>query len=153
MAQNVDGMLRRGWGETLRRDTWWVQPLVVFLVLSAFIVYANIAAFQNDHYTHGNYLSPFYSPTLFASEAAEGAAAEEISRREEHMHHSFFGAQPSWWPGFIPFSPALLILIFPAGFRLTCYYYRGAYYKAFWADPPNCAVGEPRSGYLGEQTP
>jgi hypothetical protein len=40
----------------------------------------------------------------------------------------------------------------PAGFRLTCYYYRGAYYKAFWADPPSCAVGEPRLSYRGEQT-
>src|SRR5262249_23613892 len=39
----------------------------------------------------------------------------------------------------------------PGGFRVTCYYYRGAYYKAFWADPPSCAVGEPRKGYLGER--
>jgi hypothetical protein len=39
----------------------------------------------------------------------------------------------------------------PAGFRLTCYYYRGAYYKAFWADPPSCAVGEPRTQYWGER--
>jgi hypothetical protein len=35
---------------------------------------------------------------------------------------------------------------------MTCYYYRGAYYKAFWADPPSCAVGEPRKGYLGESS-
>src|SRR5205814_1240648 len=35
--------------------------------------------------------------------------------------------------------------------RLTCYYYRGAYYKAFWADPPGCAVGEPRNSYWGER--
>jgi hypothetical protein len=48
------------------------------------------------------------------------------------------------------FSPALLILPFPGLFRLTCYYYRGAYYKAFWADPPACAVGEPRKQYCGE---
>lgn len=40
----------------------------------------------------------------------------------------------------------------PGGFRLTCYYYRGAYYKAFWADPPSCAVGEPRKSYLGEHS-
>jgi hypothetical protein len=40
----------------------------------------------------------------------------------------------------------------PGGFRLTCYYYRGAYYKAFWADPVACAVGEPRKGYRGEQS-
>ena len=48
-------------------------------------------------------------------------------------------------------TPALLILWAPGGFRFTCYYYRGAYYKAFWADPPACAVGEPRSGYRGER--
>ena len=40
----------------------------------------------------------------------------------------------------------------PALFRLTCYYYRGAYYKAFWADPPACTVAEPRLRYLGEQS-
>jgi uncharacterized membrane protein YjgN (DUF898 family) len=51
-----------------------------------------------------------------------------------------------------PFSPALLILPFPGLFRFTCYYYRGAYYKAFWADPISCAVGEPRNSYWGEKT-
>ena len=40
----------------------------------------------------------------------------------------------------------------PAGFRLTCYYYRGAYYKSFWADPPACTVGEPRKRYWGENS-
>jgi hypothetical protein len=50
------------------------------------------------------------------------------------------------------FSPAFLVLWAPAGFRFTCYYYRGAYYKAFWADPPNCAVGEPRKAYIGERS-
>jgi hypothetical protein len=44
----------------------------------------------------------------------------------------------------------MLILWAPGGFRFTCYYYRGAYYKAFWADPPSCTVGEPRKSYLGE---
>ena len=46
----------------------------------------------------------------------------------------------------------MLILWAPGGFRVTCYYYRGAYYKAFWADPPSCAVGEPRKKYLGERS-
>ena len=54
-----------------------------------------------------------------------------------------------WLPFRLP-SRRLSFLWAPAGFRLTCYYYRGAYYKAFWADPPNCAVGEPRKGYIGE---
>ena len=52
----------------------------------------------------------------------------------------------------LPFSPAILILWAPGGFRLTCYYYRGAYYKSFWADPPACAVGEPRKTYRGENS-
>jgi len=41
-------------------------------------------------------------------------------------------------------TAAVLVLWAPGGFRVTCYYYRGAYYKAFWADPPSCTVGEPR---------
>jgi hypothetical protein len=125
----------RGFGETTRRDFWWVQPLTVFIVLSAFIVYATWAAFQGNHYTFGPYLSPFYSPELFGD-----------------SEHSWFGPKPSWWPAWLIFSPALLILWAPGGFRFTCYYYRGAYYKAFWADPPSCAVGEPRKSYWGERT-
>jgi hypothetical protein len=114
-----------------------VQPLVVFVGFSAFILYSTWAAFQNAHYTleGTGYLSPFYSPELFGD-----------------SHHAWFGPKPGWWPGFMPWSPAFLVLWAPGGFRLTCYYYRGAYYKAFWADPPSCAVGEPRKGYLGERS-
>jgi len=55
--------------------------------------------------------------------------------------------QPTWWP----LSPALLILWAPLGFRATCYYYRKAYYRAFFLDPPACAVGESRAHkYRGE---
>ena len=125
----------RRFGETARRDPWWVQPVVVFLGLSAFIVYATWAAFQGTHYHYGPYLSPFYSPELFGA-----------------SEHSWFGPKPSWWPAWLVFSPALLILWVPGGFRVTCYYYRGAYYKAFWADPPSCAVGEPRKSYWGERS-
>ncbi len=122
-----------GFGKTSRVDSWWVLPLVVFLILSSFIVYATWAAFQNANYWSGNYISPFYSPELFGPSP-----------------HSVFGPKPEWWPLWLPFSPALIILPFPALFRFTCYYYRGAYYKAFWADPPNCAVSEPRKKYTGE---
>jgi len=125
----------RGFGRTARRDAWWVTPGVQFLVLSSFVVYATWAAFQNQYYTFGPYLSPFYSPEIFGD-----------------SHHAWFGPKPSMWPAWLPFSPALLILPFPGLFRVTCYYYRGAYYKAFWADPPSCAVGEPRSTYLGENS-
>jgi hypothetical protein len=136
----------RSLGQTTRRDAWWLQPVATFLGLFAFIVYSTWAAFQGAHYwleTGGaNYLSPFYSPELF------GASP-----------HAWFGPPPEWllkvWPAFIPFSPALLILWAPGGFRFTCYYYRGAYYKAFWGDPPSCAVGEPgfrKSRYRGENS-
>ena len=53
----------------------------------------------------------------------------------------WFGRMPSWIPVWV--TGAMLILWAPGGFRVTCYYYRGAYYKAFWADPPSCTVGEP----------
>ena len=129
----VDGLVRREFGQTMRRDAWWLQPLAVFLGLSTFIVYATWAAFQGEHYASGPYLSPFYSPELFGDSP-----------------HSWFGPKPPWWPGWLPWSPALLILWAPGGFRLTCYYYRGAYYKAFWGDPPACAVGELRKSYRGE---
>ena len=45
----------------------------------------------------------------------------------------------------------MLILWAPGGFRVTCYYYRKAYYRAFFLDPPACAVGEPQGDrYRGE---
>ena len=135
MADVVVQLTRRRFGETMRRDAWWVQPLVVFVILTSFIVYATWAAFQNAHYEYGPYLSPFYSPVLWGDSA-----------------HAWFGPKPGWWPAVVPFSPALLILPFPGLFRVTCYYYRGAYYKAFWADPIACTVGEPRTRYLGERS-
>ncbi len=128
----------RALGETRRPDAWWLQPLLVFLGFSAFIVYSTWAAFQGNHYWHAaggaNYLSPFYSPEIFGGSP-----------------HALFGSKPDWlpWPAFIPFSPAFLILWAPGGFRFTCYYYRGAYYKAFWGDPFNCSVGEP--GFRGKK--
>ena len=33
---------------------------------------------------------------------------------------------------------------------MTCYYYRKAYYRAFWFSPPACAVPEPHKSYSGE---
>ncbi len=126
---------RRGFGATARVDAWWRTPLLTFLGLGGFVVYSTWAAFQNAHFEFGNYLSPMYSPLLWGA-----------------SHHAWFGGDPTWWPAFLPYSPAFLILWAPGGFRVTCYYYRGAYYKAFWADPPACAVAEPRKGYRGESS-
>jgi hypothetical protein len=125
---SIDVPLRNGgFGKTARKDTWWIEPLLVFLGFSTFIVYSTWAAMQGAHFTFGPYLSPFYSPLLMTE-------------------------KPGWWPAFLPFSAAMLILWAPGGFRFTCYYYRGAYYKAFWQDPPSCTVGEPRKSYWGEKS-
>src|SRR5687768_8010414 len=125
-------ILPRGWGETERRDSWWVEAILVVVVFSSFLGYGTWAAMQNEHFEFGPYLSPFYSPLLFGTSP-----------------HAWFGPRPDWFPLAL-FYPALLILPFPGLFRFTCYYYRGAYYKSFWADPPACAVGEPRKAYRGE---
>jgi hypothetical protein len=147
----------RRFGRTHRRDAWWLAPGITFIYFLSFVVYSTWAAFQGEHYWYGGagtsdggltaqYLSPFYSPTFYVDSSREGAAP---------LHHAWLGEWPSWLPkmllGFLPVTPALLILWMPGGFRFTCYYYRGAYYKAFWMDPVNCAVGEPSTGrFRGE---
>src|SRR5499427_8831056 len=108
-------------GETQRRDSWWLELLPVIILFGGFGIYATLRAFEGRFYEWGPYLSPFYSPLI------------------DPQHH--------WWP----LSPALLILGIPLGFRATCYYYRKAYYRAFFLDPPACAVGESRAHrYSGE---
>jgi hypothetical protein len=113
-------------GETERTDAWWFIPALQAVGLLALITYANWAAFLGQEHYHyvGNgrhYLSPFFSPYI----------------------------KPAWLPDW--FSPAILILWAPLGFRGTCYYYRKAYYRSFFADPFACAVGEARAkGYCGE---
>jgi hypothetical protein len=54
----------------------------------------------------------------------------------------------TWWH----FSPAFLILWIPGGFRATCYYYRKAYYRAFFWDPPACSVGHMGGEHYGGET-
>jgi hypothetical protein len=119
-------------GETDRRDAWWVAPLLTAAGLLSFVVYATFRAVHNQSYHLGlgtehmadraYLLSPFYSPLIIIP------------------------SLPSWM------SPALLILWAPGGFRFTCYYYRKAYYRALFLDPAACGVGEGRAGkgYSGE---
>ncbi len=132
MSTGILGPQRADIGsKTMRQDRWWLAPLTTFVVFTAFVLYATWRAFSGEHYYASPYLSPFYSPCLTDS-CVEGS--------------SDFGQPFSWWQ----LSPALLILIFPLGFRMTCYYYRKAYYRAFWLSPPACAVAEPHKGYSGE---
>ena len=121
---------------TLRTDKWWIQPLVTFGVLISFVIYATFRAFENDNYYKDHLISPFYSPCL--SKACEPEA-------------TMFGFTPFSADIFnFALSPALIILIFPLGFRMTCYYYRKSYYRSFWMSPPACAVAEPHKKYTGE---
>ena len=125
----VESVGQRAARATERLDRWWVQPLLIVLVLTSFSVYALWAALQNAHYYAPPYLSPFYSPCL-----AQNCA---------HPTLPLFG---SWWN----LSPAFLVLGIPLGFRATCYYYRKAYYRSVWQSPTGCAVPEPRAHYTGE---
>ncbi|MDP3891766.1 hypothetical protein [Nocardioides sp.] len=117
---------------TLRADRWWLYPLTTFVVFTAFIVYATWRAFEGANYYTTPYLSPFYAPCLATS------CPESASDLGQPLG--------DWWR----LSPALAILVFPLGFRMTCYYYRKAYYRAFWLSPPACGVAEPHGAYSGE---
>jgi hypothetical protein len=109
---------------------------VTFTILTAFAVYATFAAFMNrDYYAgpalHRNLIAPLDSPCLTGS-CVPGSHP--------------FGVWIAAWH----ITPALLILIFPLGFRLTCYYYRKAYYRSFWFSPPACGVADAHGSYSGE---
>ncbi len=120
---------------TLRKDAWWALPATVVLVLGSFIVYSTWAALQNAHYYAAPYLSPFYSPCISKS----------------CLHVTFgYGFPDFTFPVIGIVSPAFLILWGPGLFRLTCYYYRKAYYRSFWLAPAACAVRDVKRGYTGE---
>ena len=110
---------------TSRSDRWWIKPVITVVVLGFFGLYAMWRAFENQFFEFGPVLTPFYSPLL----------------------------PIEWNIGGWRISPAFYILVFPLSFRLTCYYYRLAYYRAFFWDPPACAVAEPmsRKNYTGER--
>src|SRR5437870_7427123 len=83
---------------TARPDAWWVEPLLYFCGLSAFLVYATWrAVFVGSEYWYagtattgfGGYLSPFFSPVLWVNQAVPGHAP---------LHHAWFGDWPTWWP-------------------------------------------------------
>ena len=112
-------------GQTSRRDPWWQAPALTAGGLTAFGVYSIVvAAMGTDYlYTRGGakYLSPFYSPDLKS------------------------------WGLHIGFTYAFFVVWVPLAFRLTCYYYRKAYYRSFFLSPPACAVAAPSGRrYRGE---
>jgi hypothetical protein len=111
---------------TLRTDRYWQAPLATFFFFVAWVAYATVRSMMGSSYwvPAYHYLTPFYSPCV--SKACPSGAAD-------------FGTfLPKSLPFFIPY--AAVSLPFLLGFRLTCYYYRKSYYRAFWVSPPACAV-------------
>ncbi len=50
-----------------------------------------------------------------------------------------------------PIPPGIWVAWAPLAFRVTCYYYRKAYFRSFFWHPRSCAVAEPGRGrYRGE---
>jgi hypothetical protein len=120
---------------TLRTDRWWQAPVTTAVLLTVWVVYATVRVFSQHAFfvERYHYLSPFTSPCVTASCPQ---AARDLG---------------TWLPHFPPFLPfGVLFLPFLLGFRVTCYYYRRAYYRAFWQSPPACAVAEPHGRYSGE---
>ena len=120
---------------TLRTDNWLKSPILIDLGFAAFVIYATVRAFlQNNYYVaQYHYLTPFYSPCI-----SKGCVPE--------ASHFWPQILPDvWWLPFAAASLPFLLL-----FRLTCYYYRGAYYRSVWQSPTACAVAEPHATYTGE---
>ncbi len=112
-----------------RKDLWWLEPLAIVTILGGFVVYSFIVSVLNANYFFDPYLSPFYSPCLTTG-----------------CIHPTLPIVGSWYT----LSPAFLIVGSPLAFRVTCYYYRRSYYRAFFWSPPACAVPDARSSYSGE---
>jgi hypothetical protein len=120
---------------TLRKDNWKQSPIIVATLLTLWVTYATVRVFMGHWYwvPQYHYLTPFYSPCV-SGECVPGS--------------STLG---TWIPAVPPIIPyAFVSLPFVLGFRLSCYYYRRAYYRAFWQSPPSCAVREPHARYTGE---
>jgi hypothetical protein len=120
---------------TLRKDPWWRAPAVTATLLTIWVGYATVHIFVGRWYwvPQYHYLTPFYSPCISGSCAAGSSSLG-----------TWFGKVPS----IVPY--AIVSLPFVLGFRLSCYYYRRAYYRAFWRAPAACAVREPHATYTGE---
>ena len=120
---------------TLRTDNWRRAPILTVVLLTLWVLYALIRTMTQRNYfvEEFHYLSPFSSPCVSASCPPEARD---------------FG---TWFGDFPPLIPlAILSLPFLLGFRLTCYYYRRAYYRSYWLSPPACAVPDAHARYSGE---
>jgi hypothetical protein len=130
-----------GVGGTRRIDRWWIAPATTALGLFVFFGYLTFRAFNATYVWYDPYISPTVAPPLFTPASGYPGAVP--------VEHAWFGTFPLWWPPFLPQSPAFFLPGLAIAFRFTCYYYRGAYYKAAMI-PPSCAVRGVSRHYRGE---
>ena len=123
---------RAGFASTQRTDRWWMTPAATAIGLAVFFGYLTFRAFNATYVWYDPYISPTVAPPVFTPAFGYPGAVP--------VDHAWFGAFPSWWPSFLPQSPAFFLPGLAIAFRFTCYYYRGAYYKAAFMTPPSCAV-------------
>ena len=135
--------VRGGFGTTERVDQWWLGPASTAAGLILFFGYLTFRAFNATYVWFDPYISPTVAPPVFTPAFGYPGAVP--------LEHSWFGAFPSWWPAFLPQSPAFFMPATAIAFRLTCYYYRGAYYRSFGMTPPSCAVRGVPLPYNGER--
>ena len=119
-----------------------MQPAATAGGLVLLFGYLTVRAFSGTYVWYDPYISPAVAPALFTPASGYPGAVP--------VAHAWLGAFPPWWPAFLPQTPAFFIPWMALAFRFTCYYYRGAYYKAFALAPPSCAVRGPVRRYRGE---
>ena len=129
---------------TARDDAWWMEPAATAFGLVVFFGYLTVRALNATHVWYPPYISPTVAPPIFTPASGYPGAVP--------VDHAWLGAFPAWWPTFLPQSPAFFLPALAIAFRMTCYYYRGAYYKALAMTPPSCAVRGPVRRYRGETT-
>jgi hypothetical protein len=82
-------------GQTFRKDAWWTRPLIIFICLTAFVIYVTWAAFQGEHYFYGPYISPLYSPKFLEIHLIAGLVRSPAGGPEHchgRQHYSYCGA-------------------------------------------------------------
>ena len=125
--------------QTQRKDTWWLQPLAVFVGLGAFIVYATFRVFEGGPF-HPRSLSvaflftaPFWHRCPIALHTV-GSACSQIGWQTVSLHplSLFCGLRSD---SALPATTTVE--------RIT---------KRFGRIPPSCTVSEPRNNYRGEHS-
>ena len=127
--------ITKGSFTTVRKDNWWVMPIIIDAVIIAFVIYTILAVFSLG------------SDKLY------------YQFQDMHYYSPIWGFPiPGWlidflhWPATLPL--AFITIWAPLGFRASCYYERKIYYRDFFTSPPACAVNGidiRRGKYTGER--